>query len=60
MALKYLRTADLLEVRKEKEKEEMNKANVLLELAEKETRIKKLEEENANILMELATLKGGM
>ena len=44
----------------EKEKQTAEQANTLLELAQKEARIKKLEEENANILMEVALLKGGM
>ena len=44
----------------EKEKQTSEQANTLLELAQKEARIKKLEEENANILMEVALLKGGM
>lgn len=44
----------------EKEKQTAEQANTLLELAEKEARIKKLENENAKILIELATLKGGM
>ena len=44
----------------EKEKQTSEQANTLLELAQKESRIKKLEEENSKILMELATLKGGM
>lgn len=44
----------------EKEKQTAEQANTLLELAQKEARIKKLEEENATIMLELATLKGGM
>ena len=44
----------------EKEKQTAEQANALLELAQKEARIKKLEEENAKILMEVAMLKGGM
>ena len=44
----------------EKEKQTAEQANTLLELAQKEARIKKLEEENAKILMEVAMLKGGM
>ena len=51
------------ELIKEKEKEKIKTAEqskTILELAEKETRIKKLEDENAKILMELATLKGGI
>lgn len=44
----------------EKEKQTAEQANTLLELAQKEARIKKLEEENANILIEVALLKGGM
>lgn len=46
--------------KKEKEKQTVEQAKTILELAEKEARIKKLEEENARILMEVATLKGGM
>lgn len=51
------------ELIEEKEKEKIKTAEqskTILELAEKETRIKKLEDENAKILMELATLKGGI
>ena len=46
--------------KKEKEKQTVEQANTLLELAQKEARIKKLEEENAKILMEVAMLKGGI
>lgn len=46
--------------KKEKEKQTAEQANTLLELAQKEAIIKKLEEENARIMLELATLKGGM
>ena len=51
------------ELIEEKEKEKIKiaeQSKTILELAEKETRIKKLEDENAKILMELATLKGGI
>ena len=44
----------------EKEKQTAEQARTILELAQKEARIKKLEEENAKILMEVAMLKGGM
>lgn len=46
--------------KKNKEKQTVEQARTILELAEKEARIKKLEEENARILMEVAMLKGGM
>lgn len=39
---------------------EQEKANMMLELADKEARIKELEIQNANILLELATIKGGV
>lgn len=44
---------------KHKKEQELNIANLLLDLVEKEEKINMLEQENANILMELATIKGG-
>lgn len=44
---------------KEKREEEFNNAQLILDQAQKEKRIKKLEEENANLFLEIAQLKAG-
>ena len=46
---------------KEKEKQdELDKAQMMLEIADKDVKIQNLIQENAGILMEIALLKGGM
>lgn len=45
---------------REKEKQdEMEKANMMLQLAEKEMEIQNLKIENATIMLEIAMIKGG-
>lgn len=53
---------EVLKKKEEKEIEEMEKAQLILELARKENRIQELEEQSALILLEVAQLKakGGM
>lgn len=52
-----------LEIIKKKEKEQFDdfeKANMMLQIADKEMKIQQIQMENATIMMELAMIKGGL
>ena len=52
-----------LEIIKKKEKEQFDdfeKANMMLQIADKEAKIRQIQMENATIMMELAMIKGGL
>ena len=55
----YINNRILMEKEKEKKKE-LDKAQMMLEIADKDVKIQNLIQENAGILMEIALLKGGM
>ena len=50
----------IINERKKEELAELEKANITLQLALKEARIKELEEQNAVIMLDLAQMKGGI
>lgn len=49
----------IMAIKKEKQ-DEFTKANMLLQLAEKEMKIQKLQGQNSTIMLEIAMIKGGM
>ena len=55
----YINNRILMEKEKEKQ-DELDKAQMMLEIADKDVKIQNLIQENAGILMEIALLKGGM
>ena len=55
----YINNEVILQQEKEKQ-DELDKAQMMLEIADKDVKIQNLIQENAGILMEIALLKGGM
>lgn len=55
----YINNEVILQQEKEKQ-DELDKAQMMLEIADKDVKIQNLTQENAGILMEIALLKGGM
>ena len=55
----YINNRILMEKEKEKA-DEITKAQMMLQLAEKETEIQNIEMQNASMMLEVAMLKGGM
>lgn len=55
----YINNRVILQQEKEKA-DEITKANMMLQLAEKETEIQNVEMQNASMMLEVAMLKGGM
>lgn len=55
----YINNKVIMKIEKEKQ-DQMTKANMLLQLAEKEMKIQKLQGQNSTIMLEIAMIKGGM
>lgn len=55
----YINNRILMEKEKERA-DETTKANMILQLAEKEMEIQNIKMQNANMMLEIAMLKGGM
>lgn len=55
----YINNKVILQQEKAKQ-DELDKAQMMLEIADKDVKIQNLIQENAGILMEIALLKGGM
>lgn len=55
----YINNKVVMKIEKEKQ-DEMIKANMLLQLAEKEMKIQKLQGQNSTIMLEIAMIKGGI
>lgn len=55
----YINNKVILQKEKERE-DELTKANMMLQLADKETKLQNLQNENATIMLEIAMIKGGM
>lgn len=55
----YINNKIILQKAKEKQ-DKMTNANMMLQIAEKEMKIQKLQGQNSTIMLEIAMIKGGM
>lgn len=50
----------IIQKKEEKKHNEMTKSHIMLQLAEKEARLKEVEEQNAMLILEIANMRKGI